>query len=104
MRVQVKFRFNADTGEVEVFEVATVGDGPRDPRHDARHDQEARNLARVIDPHARVVEELPAETALVRAGREDPAGEPAERQEPQPWESQPGESEPGESRREEPLR
>jgi hypothetical protein len=97
MRVQVKFRFNADTGEVEVFEVATVGDGPRDPRHDARHDQEARNLARVIDPHARVVEELPTEAAVLPAGREGPAavpGEPAERQEPQPEEP----------RREEPLR
>jgi hypothetical protein len=92
MRLQVKFRFRADTGEVEVFEVTTVDDGPRDPRHDALHEEAARNLARVVDPHARVIEEVPSAAPAADTGRERSRGVPGEAAEHR------------EQRREEPLR
>lgn len=57
MRLRVQFRYRADTGEVEVFQVEDVPEGPRLPDHDARHDRAARALARVVDPHALVIEE-----------------------------------------------
>ena len=57
MRLRVQFRYRADTGEVEIFQVEDVPEGPRLPDHDARHDRATRNLARIVDPHARVIEE-----------------------------------------------
>lgn len=63
MRLRVQFRYRADTGEVEIFQVEDVPEGPRLPDHDARHDRAARALARIVDPHALVVEEDPAATA-----------------------------------------
>ena len=41
MRVKVRFRFNALTGEVEAFEVDDLRDGPRLADHDARHERAA---------------------------------------------------------------
>ncbi|MER7282447.1 hypothetical protein ABT369_49250 [Dactylosporangium sp. NPDC000244] len=58
MQLRVQFRYRVETGEVEVFQVEDVPDGPRTADHDARHERAARRLAEVVDPHGRVVEEL----------------------------------------------
>ncbi|GAA1392538.1 hypothetical protein GCM10009639_24340 [Kitasatospora putterlickiae] len=60
MRVRVRFRFRADTGEVEVYEVDTVGQGVPAPDHDARHDRVVGLLARVVEENAEIEEDLSA--------------------------------------------
>ena len=57
MHLRVQFRFRADTGEVEIFQVEDIADEPRQPDHDARHNRATRNLARIVDPHALIVGE-----------------------------------------------
>jgi hypothetical protein len=57
MRVRVRFRFNTETGEVEVFRIDDLAEGAPQFDHDARHEAAARDVARVVDPHARIVEE-----------------------------------------------
>jgi hypothetical protein len=57
MHLRVRFRFRADTGEVEIFRVEDVADEPRQADHDARHERATSNLARIIDPHALIIEE-----------------------------------------------
>lgn len=59
MRVRVRFRYRADTGEVEVFRVEDIVDGPRAANHNARHDAVTRDVARVVDPYPRITEEIP---------------------------------------------
>jgi hypothetical protein len=56
MRVRVRFRYRADTGEVETFVVEDAHDGPPAADHDDRHHRAARAIARVIDPRADVSE------------------------------------------------
>jgi len=63
VRLRVQFRYRVETGEVEIFQVEDLADGPRLPDHDARHDQATRNLAQIIDPHARITEVEQAVTA-----------------------------------------
>lgn len=84
MRVKVRFRFNAVTGDVEAFEVDDMHDGPRLADHDARHDRAANDVARVIEANA-LIEEVapgtaPVSTAVTRAApqteTEAPAAEP----------------------------
>jgi len=82
MRVKVRFRFNAVTGEVEAFEVDDMHDGPRLADHDARHDQAAAEVARIVEANA-LIEEVPpgaapVTTAITRAPAvaETPAAEP----------------------------
>jgi hypothetical protein len=60
MRVQVTFRINTVTGEVEVFQVDDMGQSRRVEDHDALHEDIARAIAEVIDPRADVEEMLPA--------------------------------------------
>ena len=60
MRVRVKFRFNAKTGEVEVFEVDDLRDGPRLADHDNRHDRAASDVARIVEANALIEETLPS--------------------------------------------
>lgn len=57
MRVRIKFRYRADTGEVELFQVDDLRDGPALADHDARHHQAAVDVARVVENGA-LVEEL----------------------------------------------
>ncbi|WP_326719929.1 hypothetical protein OHT59_10835 [Streptomyces sp. NBC_00243] len=57
MRVRIKFRYRADTGEVELFQVDDLQDGPALADHDARHHQAAVDVARVVENGA-LVEEL----------------------------------------------
>jgi len=59
VRVKVRFRFNAATGEVEAFEVDDMRDGPRLPDHDARHDRAAADVARIVEADALVEEVAP---------------------------------------------
>ena len=56
MRVRVRFRYRADTGEIELFQVDDLADGPRAVDHDARHDAATLDVARVVDPHPVVTE------------------------------------------------
>lgn len=59
MRVRVSFRYNAATGEVEVFNVDDLQDGPRLADHDARHDRAAGQVARIVEAHALIEEMMP---------------------------------------------
>jgi hypothetical protein len=56
MRVKVRFRFNAVTGEVEAFDVDDMRTGPRLPDHDARHDRAAADVARIVETAALIEE------------------------------------------------
>lgn len=74
MRVKVRFRFNAVTGEIEAFEVDDLRDGPRLADHDARHDRAAADVARVIEANALIEEVAPGTapaTVTVRPQAED---------------------------------
>lgn len=64
MRVRVKFRYRADTGEVEMFLVEDLHEGAPLADHDARHDRAAADVARVVENNALIEEAMPgAETA-----------------------------------------
>ncbi|MBX7548349.1 hypothetical protein [Streptomyces sp. NPDC004232] len=81
MRVRVEFRYNAETGEVELFRVDDIGRATRVGDHDATHDEIAHGIGRVLDRRPGVEEVVP--------GRE-PVPEP-----PRPHErDQPGEAPP----------
>lgn len=74
MRVRVRFRFNAVTGEVEVFEVDDLREGPRLPDHDARHDRAAAHVASIVEAHALIDEVAPgAEPATAATAPAPPA-------------------------------
>jgi hypothetical protein len=79
MRVRVHFRFNAVTGEVEVFEIDDMHDGPRLADHDARHDRTAAEVARIIETNALIEEIRPGPDRLAASPTrttEVPASEP----------------------------
>jgi hypothetical protein len=59
MRVRVRFRYRADTGEIEMFQVDGVIDGLPDTDHDARHDRAAADVARVVEANPMVEEVAP---------------------------------------------
>jgi hypothetical protein len=61
MRVRVRFRYRAETGEVELYEVEDIGQGPREADHDARHDRAAAALARLVEDNALIEEGRAAE-------------------------------------------
>jgi hypothetical protein len=67
MRVKVRFRFNAVTGEVEAFEVDDMHQGPRLADHDARHDRAAADVARVIEANALIEEVAPGAAPVTTA-------------------------------------
>lgn len=49
MRVRVEFRYNAETGEVELFQIDDIGRTTRLQDHDAAHDDIAYAIGRVLD-------------------------------------------------------
>jgi hypothetical protein len=49
VRVRVEFRFNAETGEVELFQVDDMGREVPEADHDARHEEIAHRLGRLLD-------------------------------------------------------
>ncbi len=59
MRVRVRFRYRADTGEVEMFEVDDLRVGPPLADHDARHERAATDVARIVESNALIEEVLP---------------------------------------------
>ncbi|MEU4536131.1 hypothetical protein AB0G15_14825 [Streptosporangium sp. NPDC023825] len=70
MRVRVKFRYRAETGEVEMFQIEDLHDGPPLADHDARHDRAAADVARVVENNALIEETFPgAEPATPRTTR-----------------------------------
>ena len=81
MRVKVRFRFNAVTGEVEAFQVDDLRDGPRLADHDARHDRATAEIARVVEANALIEEVGPGDgtvttsTARTSAEPETPDAE-----------------------------
>lgn len=72
MRVKVRFRYRADTGEVEVFEVDDLHDGPRLADHDARHDRATADVARIVESNA-LIEEIPVSLAAPVTVQQPPA-------------------------------
>ncbi|MFF7449498.1 MULTISPECIES: hypothetical protein [unclassified Streptomyces] len=60
MRVRVRFRFNTDTGEVELFQVDDIGDGSG-PEHEAEHDRVSAELGRLLARRPDIEEVSPVE-------------------------------------------
>ncbi|MER6183266.1 hypothetical protein [Streptomyces sp. NPDC001652] len=60
MRVRVRFRFNTETGEVELFQVDDIGSGSG-PEHDAEHDRISAELGQVLARRPDVEEISPFE-------------------------------------------
>jgi FtsH ternary system domain X3 len=59
MRVQVTFRINTETGEVEFFQVDDMGRTRQVHDHDALHEDIALAIAQLVDPRADVSEVIP---------------------------------------------
>lgn len=85
MRVRVSLRINAETGEVELFQVDDLGAAREGEEHDAVHDEIAHRVGRVLDPRPLVEEELSAGRPAVEAWApqedDDERGRSAETQE-----------------------
>ncbi len=75
MRVRERFRYRADTGEVEVFTVDAVGADATAADHERRHDAAAAGVARVVQNIAQIDEIIDAEGAAVLAEPADRARE-----------------------------
>jgi hypothetical protein len=56
MQVQITFRVNTETGEIEYFQVDELGRTRQIRDHDAVHEDIAMAIAQVIDPRADVSE------------------------------------------------
>ncbi len=70
MRVRVRFRYRAETGEVETFTVETIGADSSAADHDLRHDAAAASVARVVENNARIEEVTDADGAATVRGQE----------------------------------
>lgn len=81
MRVRVKFRYRADTGEVEVFQVEDLREGPRQADHDARHDHAAAEVARLVENNALIQEVLPGGAADIEPTDRRGGQQPEQRRE-----------------------
>jgi len=82
MRVRVRFRYRADTGEVEAFTVDDLGGDQRAAGHDLRHDRVTADVARIIEQNALIEEVLPGSTLerqTVAPTAEEDAGTPEDR-------------------------
>ena len=82
MRVRVRFRYNTSTGEVEVFNVDDLHDGPRLADHDARHDRAAAHIARVVEAHALIEEVAPGADPATAVTTEARPAQAAEAEQP----------------------
>ncbi|WP_309111544.1 hypothetical protein [Saccharothrix sp.] len=67
MRVRVSLRINAETGEVELFQVDDLGAAREGEAHDAVHDEIAHRVGRVLDPRPLVEEDLATRRPAVEA-------------------------------------
>lgn len=59
MRLRVRFQYNEETGDVEVFQVDAVAEGQRTADHDSVHDRVSTELAAVVERSAQIVEQPP---------------------------------------------
>ncbi len=66
MRVRVKFRYRADTGEVEVFRVEDTSEGAPAADHDVRHDRITADVARIVENNALIEQEAPQPVPLLQ--------------------------------------
>jgi len=64
MKVQVRFRFNKETGEVEEFLIDDQGSQLAEAEHNREHDRIATDIGRVVERHPRV-QELPPGSGMV---------------------------------------
>lgn len=67
MRYRVQFRIREDTGEVELFQVDTVGADPRAAGHDAAHNLVAAEVAGLLENDAIIDEVITAAPARLPA-------------------------------------
>jgi hypothetical protein len=73
MRVKVKFRFNAATGQVEQFEVDDIESSLADAEHNREHDRIAAEIGGVIERRPRVIEQFSdALGPVTQSSRVDP--------------------------------
>lgn len=81
MRVRVRFRYNAESGEVETFVVEDLGGTDRALDHDARHDRVTADIARVVERDALIEEVLPGSepTRVENPGNQDTPPERTDR-------------------------
>jgi FtsH ternary system domain X3 len=80
MRVRVRFRYRAETGEVETFLVEDVGGDGRAIDHDAVHDRVTADLARLVERSALIEEVLPGTDVDRPRAAEPSEAEPARRE------------------------
>jgi hypothetical protein len=59
MKVQVRFRFNKQTGEVEEFLIDDQGSQLAEADHNREHDRIATEIGRVVERHPRIQEVRP---------------------------------------------
>ncbi|MEU9478257.1 hypothetical protein [Streptomyces sp. NPDC048191] len=97
MRVRVRFRFNAASGEVELFQVEDVdagrAGGARTPgaEHDAEHDRISAEIGAVAASRPEVEEVLPAGAAFPLDASLWSGVRRVEEDERQDWEAEDGE-------------
>jgi hypothetical protein len=85
MRLRVRLRFREETGAVEVFLVEEIGESPKSPDHDLRHERAAHDVARLIDRNALIEEVTQTPEQLgTRADRNVEEEQRAERQREEP--------------------
>jgi hypothetical protein len=56
MKVQVRFRFNKETGEVEDFLIDDQASQLPEAEHNREHDRIATDIGRVVERHPRIQE------------------------------------------------
>ncbi len=89
MKVQVRFRFNKQTGEVEEFLVDDVDSRLPEAEHNQEHDRIAAEVGRIVERYPHIQEILPGSEAPARESQENemqegdentPLKSPSERQ------------------------
>jgi hypothetical protein len=58
MKVRVKFRFNAKTGEVETFEIDDEGSTLAEAEHNQQHDRISAEIGNLVERNPRILEVL----------------------------------------------
>jgi hypothetical protein len=64
MKVNVKFRLNKETGQVEIFEIDDWQSTLPEAEHNREHDRIAAEIGNLVERNPRVVEVLPGTQAV----------------------------------------